>query len=103
VAFSQGAAPDLAVDVKTSVAPAPLQSDLAPALLQQLLTRLELADRLSKGAFALTVIELAQLLEQPIKQLEAKDGPWIWRDWLVSAEDAGRWRLQRRAGGSGES
>ena len=47
--------------------------------------------------------ELAQLVEQPIKQLEAKDGPWIWRDWLVSPEDAGRWRLQRRAGGSGES
>ena len=94
VAFSHGAAPDLAVDVKTSVAPAPLQ---------QLLTRLELADRLAEGAFALTVIELAQLVEQPIKQLEAKDGPWIWRDWLVSPEGTGRWRLHRREGGSGES
>jgi ribonuclease HI len=43
------------------------------------------------------------LVEQPMKQLEAKDGPWIWRDWLVSPEDTGRWRLQRREGGSGES
>ena len=103
VAFSQGAAPDLAVGVKTSLAPAPPNSDLAPAPLQQLLTRLELADRLAEGAFALTVIELAQLVEQPMKQLEAKDGPWIWRDWLVSPEDAGRWRLHRREGGSGES
>jgi ribonuclease HI len=103
VAFSQGAAPDLAVGVKTSLAPAPPNSDLAPAPLQQLLTRLELADRLAEGAFALTVIELAQLVEQPMKQLEAKDGPWIWRDWLVSPEDTGRWRLQRREGGSGES
>jgi ribonuclease HI len=103
VAFSHGAAPALALGVKTSPIPAPLQSDMAPAPLQQLLTRLELADRLAEGAFALTVIELAQLVEQPIKQLEAKDGPWIWRNWLVSPEDADRWRLQRRAGGSGES
>jgi ribonuclease HI len=103
VAFSQGAVPDLAVGVKTSLAPAPLQNDLAPAPLQQLLTRLELAERLAEGAFALTVIELAQLVEQPMKQLEAKDGPWIWRDWLVSPESAGRWRLQRREGGSEES
>ena len=89
--------------MKTSVAPAPLENDLAPAPLQQLLTRLELADRLADGAFSLTAIELAQLVEQPLKQLESKDGPWMWRDWLVSPEDTGRWRLSRREGGSGES
>ena len=102
-AAADGAAPDLAVGVKTSVAPAPLENDLAPAPLQQLLTRLELADRLADGAFSLTAIELAQLVEQPLKQLESKDGPWMWRDWLVSPEDTGRWRLSRREGGSGES
>jgi ribonuclease HI len=103
VAFSQGAPPDLAVDVKTSLAPAPLENDLAPAPLQRLLTRLELADRLADGEFALTAIELAQLVEQPLKQLESKDGPWLWRDWLVSPEGSGRWRLRRREGGSEES
>ena len=102
-AAADGAAPDLAVGVKTSVAPAPLENDLAPAPLQQLLTRLELADRLADGAFSLTAIELAQLVEQPLKQLESKDGPWMWRDWLVSPEDTGRWRLSRREGGSVES
>ena len=102
-AAADGAAPDLAVGVKTSVAQAPLENDLAPLPLQQLLTRLELADRLADGAFSLTAIELAQLVEQPLKQLESKDGPWMWRDWLVSPEDTGRWRLSRREGGSGES
>ena len=105
VAFSHGAAaaPDLTVGVKGSMSPAALDNDSAPLPLQQLLTRLELADRLADGAFSLTAIELAQLVEQPLKQLESKDGPWMWRDWLVSPEDTGRWRLSRREGGSGES
>jgi ribonuclease HI len=89
--------------VKGSVSPTAPVNDSAPLPLQQLLTRLELADRLADGAFSLTVIELAQLVEQPLKQLESKDGPWMWRDWLVSPEDTGRWRLHRREGGSGES
>ena len=111
VAFSQGAAlgeahgaaPDLTDGVKGSVSLAVPDNDSAPLPLQQLLTRLELADRLADGAFSLSVIELAQLVEQPLKQLESKDGPWMWRDWLVSPEDTGRWRLHRREGGSGES
>ena len=103
VAFSHGAAPDLTAGVKGSVSPAATDNDSAPLPLQQLLTRLELADRLADGAFSLSVIELAQLVEQPLKQLESKDGPWMWRDWLVSPADTGRWRLHRREGGSGES
>ena len=107
VAFSHGAAdgvaPDLIAGVKGSVSPAATDNDSAPLPLQQLLTRLELADRLADGAFSLSVIELAQLVEQPLKQLESKDGPWMWRDWFVSPEDTGRWRLHRREGGSGES
>ena len=100
---AHGAAPDLTAEVKGSVSPAVPDNDSAPLPLQQLLTRLELADRLADGAFSLSVIELAQLVEQPLKQLESKDGPWLWRDWLVSPEDTGRWRLHRREGGSGES
>ena len=103
VAFSHGESPDLTVGVKGSVSPAVSDNDSAPLPLLQLLTRLELADRLADGAFSLTVIELAQLVEQPLKQLESKDGPWMWRDWLVSPEDTGRWRLHRPEGGSGES
>ena len=100
---AHGAAPDLTDGVKGSVSLAVPDNDSAPLPLQQLLTRLELADRLADGAFSLSVIELAQLVEQPLKQLESKDGPWMWRDWLVSPADTGRWRLHRREGGSGES
>ena len=96
VSFSRGLGPDLQTTSEAAEEP-------APAPLQQLLSRLELADRLAAGGFTLQVTELAQLVEQPMKQLEAKDGPWIWRDWLVSPEDTGRWRLHRREGGSGES
>ena len=103
VAFSHDAAPDFTAGVKGSVSSAAPDNDSAPLPLQQLLTRLELADRLADGAFSLSVIELAQLVEQPLKQLESKDGPWLWRDWLVSPADTGRWRLHRREGGSGES
>ena len=103
VAFSHGAAPDLTDGLKGSVSLAVPDNDSAPLPLQQLLTRLELADRLADGAFSLSLIELAQLVEQPLKQLESKDGPWMWRDWLVSPADTGRWRLHRREGGSGES
>ena len=100
---AHGAAPDLTDGVKGSVSLAVPDNDSAPLPLQQLLTRLELADRLADGAFSLSVIELAQLVEQPLKQLESKDGPWMWRDWLVCSADTGRWRLHRREGGSGES
>ena len=100
---AHGAAPDLTDGVKGSVFLAVPDNDSAPLPLQQLLTRLELADRLADGAFSLSVIELAQLVEQPLKQLESKDGPWMWRDWLVSPADTGRWRLHRREGGSRKS
>jgi ribonuclease HI len=65
-----------------------------------LLTRLELADRLADGGYGLSLLELAQLVEQPLKALEARDGPWRWRDWLVVPAAEGRWRLTRDASGS---
>lgn len=77
----------------------PLRSDLAPAGLQQLLTRLELADRLAAQGYGLNLVELAQLVEQPLRQLERRSEPWIWRDWQVQPLGDGRWRLQRSTGG----
>ena len=79
--------------------PAP---DLAPPGLQQLLTRLELADRLAEGGYGLNLLELAQLVEQPLKQLEGRSEPWRWRDWQVQPTADARWRLARDASGSGE-
>jgi ribonuclease HI len=73
--------------------------DLAPPPLQQLLTRLELAERLAQGGFALTLLELAQLVEMPLRTLEARSEAWTWRDWRVQPAGEGRWRLERDAGG----
>jgi ribonuclease HI len=103
VAFSKGRLPQLAagevlgrVALEGDVPPPP---DLAPPALQQLLTRLELAERLAQGGHGLTLVELAQLVEQPLRQLERRSGAWPWRDWLVEPLDDGRWRLRRHAGG----
>jgi ribonuclease HI len=110
VAFSKGRLPQLAAgevlasatlegDVPAAApAPAPAE-DVAPPALQQLLTRLELADRLATGGHGLTLVELAQLVEQPLRQLERRSEAWAWRDWIVEPLDDGRWRLRRHAGG----
>ena len=101
VAYSQGRAADL-----LSSTPPPAVAageDPAPLPLQQLLSRLELADRLASGGYSLNVMELAQLVEKPLRQLETRDAVWTWRDWLVQPQENGRWTLQRREGGSEQS
>ena len=95
VSYSRGLGPDLQ---KTSDD----ADESAPAPLRDLLTRLELADRLAAGGFTLQLTELAQLVEQPMRQLKQRTEPWIWRDWLVEPLQGQRWRLQRREAGSGE-
>ena len=100
VAYSHNRKPDLA-----AAAPAARQEveDPAPQPLQQLLSRLELADRLATGGYSLSLMELAQLVEQPLRQLEAREGVWSWRDWLVQPQAEGRWTLRRREAGSEQS
>ena len=114
VAFSKGGRPQLArgdygglmvEDPGAAQPPQPAadsapEPEPAPAALQQLLSRLELADRLAAGAYALSLAELAQLVEQPLKRLEGRQGPWNWRDWQVLPAGEGRWRLRRDASGS---
>ena len=110
VAFSKGGRPPLAqgdasgprVEAPATASTSPA-ADPAPPALQQLLSRLELADRLATGGYALNLAELAQLVEQPLKRLEARQGPWPWRDWQVLPAGEGRWRLQRDASGSGDT
>ena len=72
------------------------------APLLQLLSRLELAERLATQGYGLSLVELAQLVEQPLQQLERRSGPWRWRDWQVQPLEGGRWRLHRDAGGLGD-
>jgi ribonuclease HI len=76
-----------------------IDADPAPEPLRQLLGRLELADRLARGGYALTLVELAQLVELPVRLLEERREVWLWRDWRVLPQGSGRWRLERDAGG----
>ena len=104
VAFSQGRSLDLGQPaVESDVAAVDVDADPAPQPLVQLLNRLELADRLADGGFSLSLVELAQLVELPLKQLEQRQESWIWRDWQVQPNEEGRWTLQRREAGSEQS
>ena len=104
VAFSQGRSLDLGQPaVESDVAAVDVDADPAPQQLVQLLSRLELADRLADGGFSLSLVELAQLVELPLKQLEQRRESWIWRDWRVQPDEEGRWTLQRREAGSEQS
>jgi len=87
VAWSRGQAVPAALAVPTPGV------DRAPAPLQQLLSRLELADRLAQGGYGLSLVELAQLLEQPAAQIAKRQQRWRWRDWWVEPLEEGRWRL----------
>ena len=102
VAYSRGQSPTLRqpADGSASSAAVPDAEDPAPAPLVGLLTRLELADRLAQGGYSLSLIELAQLVEQPLRQLESRSDPWRWRDWLVEPLGGDRWRLNRSEAGS---
>ena len=105
VAYSKGTPPRLTRQ-KGSAASERLAEavdvESAPAPLQQLLTRLELADRLAIGGYALSAVELAQLVEQPLTRLAEREDAWRWRDWLVEPVDGDRWRLRRAEAGSME-
>ena len=57
------------------------------------------AERLAAGGFALSLVELAQLVELPLRSREARPQAWPWRDWTVVPLGQGRWRLERDAGG----
>ena len=104
VAFSQGRSLELGQPaVESDFAAFDVDADPAPQQLVQLLSRLELADRLADGGFSLSLVELAQLVELPLKQLEQRQESWIWRDWQVQPNEEGRWTLQRREAGSEQS
>ena len=95
VAYSRGEKAPAAV-VPVDAVPV----DVAPAPLQRLLSRLELADRFAEAGYGLSLVELAQLVEQPLSRLEQREGPWSWRQWLVEPQGEGRWRLRRAPQGA---
>jgi ribonuclease HI len=110
VAFSRGQLPALAMgdpaaNPATKATKAePVENaepEAAPPALQQLLSRLELADRLAAGGYTLTAVELARLVELPLRGLEGRSDAWIWRDWRVCPAVEGRWRLERQADAGG--
>jgi ribonuclease HI len=99
VAYSKGRQQTISTPAARSQ---PLE-DSAPMSLQKLLTRLELADRLASGGYALTAVELARLVEQPLNRLSERQGSWRWRDWMVEPMENDRWRLRRDPTGSIET
>jgi ribonuclease HI len=101
VAFSRGQPPALAAGERDACVSMP-QADPAPPALVDLLSRLELADRLASGGHALALVELAQLLQLPLRTLEQRRDAFPWRDWLVQPLADGRWRLQRETPGLAE-
>jgi len=102
VAFARGAAPALADGPGPGDPVVAAPDDPAPAPLLQLLSRLELADRLAEGGHGLSLLELAQLLEQPVRRLEQRRDAFAWRDWRVEPLADGRWRLVRETPGLAE-
>ena len=102
VAYSKGLkqAPPSSAAPKQAAVKTAVDVEAAPASLQKLLTRLELADRLAAGGYALSAVELAQLVEQPLNRLAERQGSWRWRDWMVEPVEHDRWRLQRDPSGS---
>ena len=108
VAFSKGTPPRLGQVSQSSGSrartpagqPHVQANDAAPESLQKLLTRLELADRLAAGGYALSLVELAQLVEQPLTRLAERQQAWSWRDWLVEPAEGDCWRLRRAEAGS---
>ena len=103
VAYSKGRKPTPPPSASRLVASPQPSVDSAPVTLQKLLTRMELADRLASGGYALTAVELAQLVEQPLNRLSERQGSWRWRDWMVEPVENDRWRLRRDPAGSTET
>lgn len=91
VAYSRKEAIPNQEQVKTTTK----DQDLAPAPLQGLLTRMELADRLAQGGYLLKTVEIAQLLEQPLAAFENREAAITWRNWRVAPQEEGGWRLER--------
>ena len=91
VAYSRKEAIPNQEQVKTTTK----DQDLAPAPLQGLLTRMELADRLALGGYLLKTVEIAQLLEQPLAAFESREAAITWRNWRVAPQKEGGWRLER--------
>ncbi len=100
VAFARGDRAVLRDGVREPAeTPPAAAADPAPPALLQLLSRLELAERLAAGGHGLSLVELAQLVEQPLRSLEQRTTPFSWRDWMVEPLADGRWRLRRETSG----
>ncbi len=103
VSFSKGLTPKLCSQSKDSSGAFGLNphsdkgnesGSFLPSGLQTLLSRLEMANLLATKGYGLSLEELSQLVDQPLKSLEMRNAPWIWRDWVVEPMEDSRWRLR---------
>ncbi len=67
---------------------------MAPPELQRLLSRLEIANYFAKNGYHLTLVELAQLIDEPIEKLEKQVKSWQWRNWVIEPIGDGKWKLR---------
>ena len=101
VAFSKGLFPALqsvekAVTLNTEIEDEKSHfEDSSPLHLQQLYSRLELLDGFARGGYALTSVELGQLINHPLVQLEKRIEPFKWREWQFRPESNHVWRVWR--------
>ncbi len=66
----------------------------APEHLKALLTRLDMINHLAKHGYALSLVELAELLDIPVIELQKKSRPWQWREWLIEPAGDCEWRVR---------
>ncbi len=85
---------DLNYDQKTTKQESDLSNIIASQKLHKLLSRLEIASHFAKNGYCLKLIELADLIDEPIALLKEKKTTWQWRNWFIEPLDNDLWRLR---------
>ncbi len=65
-----------------------------PRSLQQLITRLDMANHIATHGYSLSINELAELLEIPATELAKRQHSWQWRDWRLEPIGDCKWRIK---------
>ena len=67
------------------------------ASLQNLLSNLEIAEKFAEKGYALTLNEIAQLINEPIIEIKDKVEAWEWRNWVIEPLGNKLWILKAKS------